>query len=74
MQVNALISNTNMGCQTDVKIILEGYKIIDGVAGHLGLPVTFLVARRDLAGQLGSHGLPTLPIDIFMKPPWEDCK
>lgn len=73
LQVNALICNTNLGIQTDAKTILEGYKVIAGVAGQLGLPVAFIAARRDLAAQLGNPGAKVLPIDIFMKPPWEDC-
>ncbi|WP_243120425.1 hypothetical protein [Pelotomaculum sp. FP] len=72
LQVNALICNTNLGRRTDAKIILQGYKVIAGAAGQLGLPVAFIAARRELADQLGRLGAPVLPIDIFMKPPWED--
>ncbi|MDD4237819.1 MAG: hypothetical protein PHT62_04615 [Desulfotomaculaceae bacterium] len=74
LQVNALICNTNLGCQTDAKIILEGVSVVSAVAGHLGLPVAFIAARSDLADQLGTLGARVLPIDIFMKPPWEDAK
>lgn len=72
LKVNAFICNTNLGRQTDAKTILEGYGFIAGVASQLGLPVAFIAARRDLADQLGNPGVPVLPIDIFMKPPWED--
>lgn len=72
LQVNALICNANLGSQTDPKIILSGYKVIASVAEHLGLPVAFITARRDLAEQLGSPGIPVIPIDLYMKPPWEN--
>ena len=72
LQVNALICNTNLGRRTDANIILQGYKVITGVAEQLGLPVAFIAARRELADQLGCPGAPVLPMDIFMKPPWED--
>lgn len=72
LQVNALICNTNLGRQTDKRIIMEGYQVIKGLSGHLGLPVAFIAARRDLAAQLAGLEAPVLPIDIFMKPPWEE--
>lgn len=72
LQVNAIICNTNLGSQTDKKIILEGYQIVKDLSGHLGLPVAFIAARRDLSAQLAGLEAPVLPIDIFMKPPWEE--
>jgi hypothetical protein len=72
LQVNALICNTNLGRRTDAGIVLGGYKIIAEVAEKSSLPVAYIAARRELAGQLGSPGVPVRPIDLFMKPPWED--
>jgi hypothetical protein len=72
LQVNALVCNTNLGCQTDQKIILAGYKVITAVAEHLGLPVAFIAASRELAEHLGNPGIPVLPINLYVRLPWEN--
>jgi hypothetical protein len=71
LQANALICNTNLGRQTDVNTILAGFQVVSSAAERLAVPVAFIAARRDLAGQLNLPGVPVLPLDIFMKPPWE---
>lgn len=72
LQVTALVSNTNLGPETDVAAVLEGHRIITGAARQLDLPVAFIGARRDLAPSLGEVDVPVLPVDLFMKPPWYD--
>jgi len=71
LQANALICNSNLGQQTDVNTILAGFQVVSNAAELLAVPVGFVAARRDLAGQLDLPGVPVLPLDIFMKPPWE---
>jgi len=72
LRVNALVSNTNLGPETDVPVILEGHRVVQEAARQLGLPVAFACARRDLAASLGDLNIPVLPLDLFMKPPWYD--
>ncbi|NMA52978.1 MAG: hypothetical protein GX949_08255, partial [Peptococcaceae bacterium] len=55
----------------DVNTILAGFQVVSSAAERLAVPVAFIAARRDLAGQLNLPGVPVLPLDIFMKPPWE---
>ncbi len=71
LRVDALISNTNLGPETDKGIILKGHQIILEAAGQLGLPVPFMAVRRDLAGDLGEVGVPVLKLDLFLKLPWD---
>jgi len=72
LRITALICNTNLGHRTEAKTVIEGCRLVAGVAGQLGLPVAYIAARREVAVQLDNPGVPVLPIDIFMKPPWED--
>ncbi|MCL6557741.1 MAG: hypothetical protein K6U74_02860 [Firmicutes bacterium] len=72
LKVGALVSNTNLGAATDLSVILDGHRIVSEAAAKIGLPVAFLGVRRDLAVDLADAGVPVLPLDIFMKPPWYD--
>jgi hypothetical protein len=69
--VSALVSNANLGPETDVTIIREGHRIISAAAALLDLPVAFISARPDLAEVLGEMDVPVLPLKLFMKTPWQ---
>ena len=56
MQVNALISNPNLGPETDPETILEGHRLVLEAAHQLKLPVAFLGVRRNLADRLKKPG------------------
>jgi len=70
LKVNALVSNTNLGSETDASVVLEGYRIISEAAQFLNLPVAFVSARADLVKSLGEINVPVLPLNLFMKVPW----
>ncbi|MCL6634512.1 MAG: hypothetical protein K6T29_01930 [Peptococcaceae bacterium] len=70
LQVSALVGNSNLGPETDVPVVLEGLRVVTEAARRLGLPVAFAGVLRDLAGALGDVGVPLLPLDLHMKPPW----
>lgn len=72
LRVNALVSNTNLGPATDAATFLEGHHTVVEAARRLELPVAFAAVRRDLVEDVGEIGLPLLPLDLFMKPPWLD--
>lgn len=72
LQVNALVSNTNLGSETDAATILKGHRIVTEAARRLDLPVAFIGVRRDLVTALGDVDVSVLPVDLFMKPPWYD--
>lgn len=71
LTVSALVSNTNLGPETDVVTILEGHRTISEAAASMDLPVAFISARADLAPALADTGLPVLPLTLFMKTPWQ---
>lgn len=71
LKVSALVSNANLGPETDVTIIREGHRIISAAAALLDLPVAFISARPDMAEVLGEMDVPVLPLKLFMKTPWQ---
>lgn len=74
LKVSGLVNNANLGRETGLDIILEGYATVSKTAEKLNLPVVFSAARRELAGQAAralEGKCPVLPIDKFMKTPWE---
>jgi hypothetical protein len=72
LKVSALVSNTNLGPETDVAAILAGHRIISEAAQRLNLPVAFISARADLADAMGEMDVPVLPLALFMKTPWQE--
>ncbi|MDD4766065.1 MAG: hypothetical protein PHF87_00570 [Desulfotomaculaceae bacterium] len=71
LNVSALVSNTNLGSETDASIILAGHRIILEAAASMDLPVAFISMRTDLASAMENTGVPLLPLTIFMKTPWQ---
>lgn len=71
LNVSALVSNTNLGPETDVKTILAGHRIITEAAASMGLPVAFMCARGDLAAEVADADVPVLSLTTFMKTPWQ---
>lgn len=72
LRVTALVSNTNLGSETDVATILEGHGIVKEAARTLDLPIAFMGVRRELVEAVGKVDVPVLPVELFMKPPWYD--
>jgi hypothetical protein len=73
LKVTHLISNTNLSYETEVKHILAGDKIILELSERTGIPYKYTVCRKDLLDRVRDQVKgELLPIDIFMKRPWED--
>lgn len=73
LQVNALVSNANIGSETDAATVLEGHRIVTEAARRLDLPVAFLGVRGDLVEAMGDMQVPVLPVEQFMRPPWNEA-
>ena len=71
LKVTHLISNTNLSYESTAEEIIKGDAMIHALSEELGIPHLYTVVRRDLAESLEGklHG-ELLPIDIFMKTPW----
>lgn len=72
-KVTALVNNTHLCGNTTVEDIMKGQKLCEDVSKVLGLPIKYVVAEKKFADLLpkGLQG-EILPINIYMKKPWED--
>lgn len=70
LKFTAIISNTNLGPETDAAKVLEGYRITSEAARILNLPVAFVSVLENLVGSLEEIDVPVLPLTMFMKVPW----
>lgn len=70
LKFTAIVSNTNLGPETDTATVLEGYRITSEAARILNLPVAFVCVLENLAGSLKGIDVPVLPLTMFMKVPW----
>jgi cellulose biosynthesis protein BcsQ len=48
LKVNGLISNPNLGLETNVDLIIKGHKIVEEVSTKLSLPIKFLVIEQKI--------------------------
>ncbi|WP_333871071.1 hypothetical protein [Desulforamulus putei] len=74
LKVTGLVSNTNLGRQTDAQVMVEGYGKVLQMAERLGLPVAFLASPGPLVKEVAARlpGVPILPLEFYMKTPWEE--
>ncbi len=73
-KVTGLVNNTNLGNLTTAEVVLSGYQTVMEVSEFLGLKVRFTAVIRDLSvtvGNLLGKDAEILPIDKYMKAPWE---
>ena len=72
-KVTALVNNTHLCGNTTVEDIMKGQKLCEDVSKILGLPIKYVVVEKKFVDVLpkGLSG-DVLPINIYMKKPWED--
>jgi len=71
LRVSGFVSNAHMMGGTDLSVIGEGVDLARAVADDAGLPLEFITAPRELAGEVEvAHGLPVLAVDRTLLPPW----
>jgi hypothetical protein len=72
-KVTALVNNTHLCGYTTLEDIMKGQKLCEDVSKILGLPIKYVVVEKKFVDALprGLQG-EVLPIDIYMKKPWED--
>ncbi|MCL6611008.1 MAG: hypothetical protein K6T66_05640 [Peptococcaceae bacterium] len=74
IKVSGLVNNTNLGGETGLDTVLDGFSTVSRVSEMTGLPVCFTAVKRDLEEKaLKALGGKTdvLALDKFMKTPWE---
>ena len=74
-KVTGLVNNTHLCEQTTVKEILKGAVLARALSSKTGLPIVHHAVRKDFVPELGNClSEPILPLDIYMKKPWETTK
>lgn len=69
LEVTHLVDNTNLGRETTPRLLEESEAYMGTLARLTGLPVLFRAVDKRLAGGFPEEG--TLPVEIYVKPPWE---
>ena len=65
-----IVNNANLGLETTVEAILEGYEFVQKLSKELNLPVKFTSIRRDLINEQTEKIKQILPIDPIKYGDW----
>ncbi len=72
VRVDGLIGNPHLGPQSGLADILEQVPVVQEAAVNLHRPVKFWAAAKHLAAALQEKvSEPVLPLELYMRPPWE---
>lgn len=73
LKVTGLVNNTNLGEETDAKLILQSRDYIEQISRITGIPIAYTAAPRRLMPQ--PEGIPDIfAVDIYVNPPWRTNK
>jgi len=74
LEVNGLISNPNLGDQTDIELIAKGHDIVRRVSKQLNLPIRHLTVEQSLYQKLSTYCFTEniLVIQRYMRLPWDE--
>lgn len=76
LSATALISNSNLGEETDLQTIIKGLEVVKSAAQELQLPIAYIGVPENLVQQ-AKEQLPAnliLPVQRFMLPPWYEAE
>ncbi|HHY83700.1 MAG TPA: ATP-binding protein [Clostridiales bacterium] len=72
LKVTHLINNTNLSYETEIHDIIEGQAIIEQVSKSVNIPIEWTAGVSELLDRLPENiGCKLFPIEIYMKPPWQ---
>ena len=75
IKVSGLVNNTNLGGETDLATVLEGFRIVSRTSKMLGLPIIFTAVTKGLEEETKRElekESNILVLEKFMKTPWEE--
>lgn len=74
LTVNGLISNPNLGTETDLSLIIKGHSIVKKVSKHINLPIRYLAIEQSIYKKIGEYqfGERIFTIQRYMKLPWDE--
>lgn len=73
LKVNGLISNPNLGSDTDLSMIINGHRIVKKVSEEIHLPIRYLAIESSIYHTIGNYQFaePIFVIKRYMKLPWD---
>lgn len=72
LTVTGIVNNTHLCAETTPGEILKGAALAKELSGKTGLPVVHHAVQKKFLSQVSDQlSEPVLPIDIYMKKPWE---
>ena len=73
LDVDNLVCNINLGEETTIEDVKNGYPLVKEAAQELNLPIKFISVREDLKGQLEKldYEEEIFTIERFLKNPWD---
>lgn len=73
LKVDHLISNPNLGQETEIEDIKKGHEKVKEISNDLGIPIKFLTICPELIDGLNltEFSIPVFTLELFMKTPWE---
>ena len=69
LRVTHLVDNTNLGRETTPELLERSGDYLAELSRRTGVPVLCQTVERRLTGDLPGEG--RLPVEIYVKPPWE---
>ena len=76
LKFTGLIANSHMIDETDLDVLMEGYRLAREVGDAAGLPLAFISVATDLLDRIDAVAIdcPVLPLSRSMLKPWERKK
>ncbi|HWQ58651.1 MAG TPA: hypothetical protein VN540_06490 [Clostridia bacterium] len=71
LAVTGLVNNTHLLCDTAAEDVLRGAELAERVSASTGIPVRYHAAMRRLCPSIHVQRGELLPLDIYMRKPWE---
>jgi hypothetical protein len=74
LEVNGLVSNPNLGNQTDLELIIKGHNIVRRVSKQLNLPIRYLTVEQSISQKISGYYFTEniLVIQRYMRLPWDE--
>lgn len=74
LKISSLISNPNLGEQTDLEIIEKGHNIVKEASKKLCLPIKYLTIEKSIHQKIGEHDFreKIMLIHRYMSLPWDE--
>lgn len=71
LTATGVVNNSHLQAETTVDDILQGIPFAQKTAELLNLPLAFTTVPAFLAGKAKEAGENVYPVEIYVKPPWE---